>query len=132
MLVSNWAQNYWAVSIVAKKTLYDYKNVFGRVVEPCIQSKYLNQVPLDEKISCWLQVSLQRRDTFWVVYYDYLFGFFLGMVMIKKEIKATRIIKYKTISKSHLTSGREFSCEKRLPATSPSDRCKQSDQIETL
>ena len=46
MLVSNWAQNYWAVSTVAKKTLYDYKNVFGRVVEPFIGSKDLDEVPL--------------------------------------------------------------------------------------
>lgn len=41
MLVSNWAQNYWAVSTVAKKTLYDYKNVFGRVVEPRTRSEDL-------------------------------------------------------------------------------------------
>ena len=46
MLVSNWAQNYWAVSTVAKKTLYDYKNVFGRVVEPFIGSKDLDEVSL--------------------------------------------------------------------------------------
>jgi hypothetical protein len=46
MLVSKWAQNYWAVSTVAKKTLYDYKNVFGRVVEPFIGSKDLDEVSL--------------------------------------------------------------------------------------
>jgi hypothetical protein len=46
MLVSNWAQNYWVVSTVAKKTLYDYKNVFGRVVEPFIGSKDLDEVSL--------------------------------------------------------------------------------------
>ena len=46
MLVSNWAQNYWAVSTVAKKTLYDYKNVFGRVVKPFIGSKDLDEVSL--------------------------------------------------------------------------------------
>jgi len=46
MLVSNWAQNYWAVSTVAKKSLYDYKNVFGRVVEPFIGSKDLDEVSL--------------------------------------------------------------------------------------
>jgi hypothetical protein len=44
MLVSNWAQNYWAASTVAKKTLYDYKNVFGRVVEPFIGSRDLDKV----------------------------------------------------------------------------------------
>jgi hypothetical protein len=31
---------------VAKKTLYDYKNVFGRVVEPFIGSKDLDEVSL--------------------------------------------------------------------------------------
>jgi hypothetical protein len=44
MLVSNWAQNYWAVSTVAKKTLYDYKNVSGRVVEPAFSSRNLDEV----------------------------------------------------------------------------------------
>jgi len=44
MLVSNWAQDYWAVSAVAKKTLHDYQNVFGRVVEPFIGSKDLGEV----------------------------------------------------------------------------------------
>ena len=39
MLVSNWAQNYWAVSTVVKKTLYDYKKVFGRAVEPITRLK---------------------------------------------------------------------------------------------
>ena len=34
MLVSNWAQNYWAVSTDPKKTLYDYKKVLGLAVEP--------------------------------------------------------------------------------------------------
>jgi hypothetical protein len=29
MLVSNWAQNYWAVSTVAKKNLYEHKNIIG-------------------------------------------------------------------------------------------------------
>jgi integrase len=46
MLVSNWAENYWAVSTVAKKTLYDYKNVFGRVVEPFIGHLDLDDVSL--------------------------------------------------------------------------------------
>lgn len=44
MLVSNWAENYWAVSTLAIKTLYDYKNVFGRVVEPLLGSKNLGEV----------------------------------------------------------------------------------------
>jgi len=43
MLVSNWAQNYWAVSTVAKKTPYDFKSVFGRVVEPFFVSKDLDE-----------------------------------------------------------------------------------------
>jgi hypothetical protein len=42
MLVSNWAQNYWAVSTVAKKVLHDYKKVFGCVVEQFIASIKLN------------------------------------------------------------------------------------------
>jgi hypothetical protein len=46
MLVSNWAQNYWAPSTLAKKTLYDYKNTFGRVVEPIIGSEDLDEVSL--------------------------------------------------------------------------------------
>jgi hypothetical protein len=45
-LVSNWAQNYWAVSTLAKKTIYDYKNVFIRVVEPFIGSKDLDEMSL--------------------------------------------------------------------------------------
>jgi hypothetical protein len=48
MLVSNWAQNYWAVSTVAKKTLYDYKNVFGIVSDQRIGSKTLDTVMLIE------------------------------------------------------------------------------------
>jgi hypothetical protein len=48
MLVSNWAKNYWAVSTVTKKTLYDYKNVFGRVVEPFVGPKDLDEVSLME------------------------------------------------------------------------------------
>jgi integrase len=46
MLVSNWAENYWAVSTVAKKTLYDYKNIFGRIVEPHIGHLDLDEVTL--------------------------------------------------------------------------------------
>jgi hypothetical protein len=44
MLVSNWAQNYWAASTVAKKTLDDCKNVIGCVVEPLSRSKDLDEV----------------------------------------------------------------------------------------
>jgi hypothetical protein len=44
MLVYNWAKDYWAVSIVAKKTLNDYKNVFGRLVEPFIGPRDLDKV----------------------------------------------------------------------------------------
>ena len=46
MLVSNWPQKYWAVSTVAKKNLYDNKNLFGRVVEPFIGSKDLGEESL--------------------------------------------------------------------------------------
>jgi integrase len=46
MLVSNWAENYWSISTVAKKTLYDYKNVYGRCVEPFIGHLDLNDVSL--------------------------------------------------------------------------------------
>jgi integrase len=46
MLVSNWATNYWAVSTVTKKTLYDYKNIFGRVIEPVIGHLDLDDVSL--------------------------------------------------------------------------------------
>jgi integrase len=46
MLVSEWATKYWEISTVTKKTLYDYKNVFGRVVEPFIGSKDLDEVSL--------------------------------------------------------------------------------------
>jgi integrase len=46
MLVSNWAENYWAVSTVAKKTLYDYKNIFSRIVEPHIGHLDLDDVTL--------------------------------------------------------------------------------------
>jgi hypothetical protein len=45
MPVSNLAQNYWSVSSVAKKTLYEFKNVFGLVVGPLIASKVLDGVP---------------------------------------------------------------------------------------
>lgn len=46
MLPSNWAQNYRAVSKVVKNILYDYKNVYVRVVEPFIGSKDLDEVSL--------------------------------------------------------------------------------------
>jgi len=46
MLVSNWAQNYWAVSTESKKTIYDYKNVFGRGVESFIWAKDLDELSL--------------------------------------------------------------------------------------
>ena len=46
MLVSNWAQNYWAVSTVAKQTLYDYKNVYGSLAVPFVGSKDLDGATL--------------------------------------------------------------------------------------
>jgi hypothetical protein len=50
------AQNYLTVSTVAKKTLYDYKNVFGRVVEPFIRSKDLDEV---SHVYCFVQLCPQ-------------------------------------------------------------------------
>ena len=46
MFVSNWAQNYWATSTVAKKTLYNHKNVFGGVTVTFIGSKDIDDVSL--------------------------------------------------------------------------------------
>lgn len=46
MLVSTWANNYWTISTVSKKTLYDYKNIFGRVVEPLLGHLELDEVTL--------------------------------------------------------------------------------------
>jgi hypothetical protein len=46
MLISNWAKKYWALCTGAKKTLYDYKNVFRHVVESFIGSKDLPEVSL--------------------------------------------------------------------------------------
>jgi hypothetical protein len=46
MLVSNWAQNYWAVSTVAKKTLYDYKNVFGLIGSTELDVSSVIDIPL--------------------------------------------------------------------------------------
>ena len=46
MLVSEWATKYWEVSTVTKKTLYDYKNVFGRVISPQIGHLDLESVSL--------------------------------------------------------------------------------------
>ena len=60
MLVSNWAQNYWAVSTVAKKTLYDYKNAFGRAVVKFRRSKEIDDVPLMN-----IQKPLQGSKALW-------------------------------------------------------------------
>jgi hypothetical protein len=46
MLVSNWAQNYWAVSTVAKKPCMTGRIFFGLVVEPFIGSKDFDEVSL--------------------------------------------------------------------------------------
>jgi hypothetical protein len=32
MLVGDWAEKYWESSTITKKTLYGYRNVFGRVI----------------------------------------------------------------------------------------------------
>lgn len=46
MLVSQWAENYWSISTVAAKTLFDYKGIYRREVDPVIGAKDLNEVTL--------------------------------------------------------------------------------------
>ena len=44
VLVSEWAKDYWQISTVAPKTLYDYQGVFRRHIEPKIGHKSLDDV----------------------------------------------------------------------------------------
>ena len=44
MLVSEWARNYWEISTVALKTLYDYKGVYRRHIDPTVGSLDLDDV----------------------------------------------------------------------------------------
>ena len=44
MLVSEWAGNYWEISTVAPKTLYDYKGVYRRHIDPAVGSLDLDDV----------------------------------------------------------------------------------------
>ena len=60
MLVSEWATKYWDVSTVTKKTLYDYKSVFGRVISPHFGHLDLDAVVLMDVQKMVLSTSLQR------------------------------------------------------------------------
>jgi hypothetical protein len=51
MLVSEWATKYWEISTVTKKTLYDYKSVFGRVISPHFGHLDLDAVAKPSKVS---------------------------------------------------------------------------------
>lgn len=46
MLVNQWADNYWAISTVAAKTLFDYKGIYRREIQPVIGGMDLNEVTL--------------------------------------------------------------------------------------
>lgn len=46
MLVNQWAENYWSISTVAAKTLFDYKGIYRREIQPVIGDMDLNEVTL--------------------------------------------------------------------------------------
>lgn len=46
MLVNQWAENYWSISTVAAKTLFDYKGIYRREIQPVIGEMDLNEVTL--------------------------------------------------------------------------------------
>lgn len=46
MLVNQWAENYWTISTVTAKTLFDYKGIYRREIQPVIGEKDLNEVTL--------------------------------------------------------------------------------------
>jgi integrase len=74
MLVSEWAKKYWEVSTVTKKTLYDYKSVFGRIISPQIghleienvslldvQKRVLSTTPYQARLSLMIVKTLYRE-----------------------------------------------------------------------
>ena len=74
MLVSEWATKYWDVSTVTKKTLYDYKSVFGRVISPHfghldldavvlmdVQKMVLSTTPYQARLSLMIVKTLYRE-----------------------------------------------------------------------
>jgi len=44
MLVSKWAESYWAISTVKPKTLFDYKGFYRRNLDPAFGSKDLDDL----------------------------------------------------------------------------------------
>ena len=62
VLVSEWAEDYWQISTVAPKTLYDYKGVFRRHIEPSLGHKVLDDVSaLDVQKMVLLQKPYSAR-----------------------------------------------------------------------
>lgn len=62
MLVSEWAEDYWQISTVTPKTLYDYKGVFRRHIEPSLGHKALDDVSaLDVQKMVLLQKPYSAR-----------------------------------------------------------------------
>ena len=74
MLVSEWASNYWSISTVAPKTLYDYKGVFRRHIEPPlghldlddvtrldVQKMVLSQKPYSARLSLMVLKTIFRE-----------------------------------------------------------------------
>lgn len=48
MLLSQWADSYWVISTVRPKTLFDYKGIYRRVLEPTLGNLQLDEItPMD-------------------------------------------------------------------------------------
>lgn len=74
MLVSQWAENYWSISTVTAKTLYDYKGIYRRAIDPAIghmeladvrildvQGMVLSQTPYNARLSLMVLKTLYRE-----------------------------------------------------------------------
>jgi hypothetical protein len=46
MLGNQWAENYWSISTVSPKTLFDYKGIYRRTIQPLIGETDLNDATL--------------------------------------------------------------------------------------
>jgi integrase len=46
MLVDQWAESYWSISTVTAKTLFDYKGIYRREIQPVIGGMDLDEVTL--------------------------------------------------------------------------------------
>ena len=63
MLVSKWAESYWAISTVKPKTLFDYKGFYRRNLDPAFGSKDLDDLKKYEIQSFLQDLSPHTRIT---------------------------------------------------------------------